>query len=95
MSKKRKLTEEEKAAMRKDRNKSIITSTLITGVTTASTFFGDTLNKREMEENRRKYYETRALFENLPEDVLANYCQAFGIICDTTDTNQDDNTKTL
>ena len=95
MSKEKKLTAEEKEAMRKERNKSLFSSILTTGITTASTFFGDALNKGEMEENRRKYYETRALFENLPEDVLANYCQAFGIICDTTDTYQDDNTKTL
>ena len=38
MSKEKKLTAEEKEAMRKERNKSLFSSILTTGITTASTF---------------------------------------------------------
>ena len=95
MSKKKELTEEEKVAKRKERRNSFVKSVLFSFVTSVSTNYASRRNERTMEENRREYYGAKALFRNLTDEELASYCEAYGIMSDTTDNCQDTKSKTL
>ena len=95
MSKKKELTEEEKKAKRNERRNSCFKSALFSFATTASTIFQYGQNARTIEENSREYYGAKALFRNLTDEELASYCEAYGIMSDTTDNHQDTNTKAL
>jgi len=95
MSKKKELTQEEKVAKRKERRNSFFKSALSSFATSASTVFELGLNEGTIEENRREYYGAKALFDNLTDEKLASYCEAYGIMSDTADNRQDTNTKTL
>ena len=95
MSKKKELTQEEKVTKRKEKRNSFFKSALFSFTTSASTVFELGLNERTIEENRREYYGAKALFDNLTDEELASYCEAYGIMSDTTDNRQDTNTKTL
>ena len=95
MSKKKELTEEEKKAKRNERRNSCFKSALFSFATTASTIFESGQNARTIEKNRREYYGAKALFRNLTDEELASYCEAYGIMSDTTDNHQDTNTKAL
>ena len=95
MSKKKELTEEEKVAKRKERRNSFFKSVLFSFVTSVSTNFASRQNERTIEENRREYYGAKALFRNLTDEELASYCEAYGIMSDTTDNCQDTKSKTL
>lgn len=93
MSKKKELTQEEKVAKRKERRNSFFKSALSSFATSASTVFELGLNEGTIEENRREYYGAKALFDNLTDEKLAKYCEAYGII--DSDDNEKQVTKTL
>ncbi len=95
MSEKKELTKEEKIAKRDERRNSFFKSALFSFATFASTIFDLGQNDRTIEENRREYYGAKALFRNLTDEELASYCEAYGIMSDTTDNRQDTNTKAL
>lgn len=95
MSEKKELTKEEKIAKRNERRNSFFKSVLFSFATFASTIFDLGQNDRTIEENRREYYGAKALFRNLTDEELASYCEAYGIMSDTTDNRQDTNTKAL
>ena len=95
MSKKKELTPEEKVTKRNERIDSFYKSALFSFATTASTIFQYGQNARTIEENRQEYYGAKALFRNLTDEELASYCEAYGIMSDTTDNRQDTNTKAL
>ena len=95
MSKKKELTPEEKVTKRNERIDSFFKSGLFSFATTASTIFQYGQNARTIEENRQEYYGAKALFRNLTDEELASYCEAYGIMSDTTDNRQDTNTKAL
>ena len=95
MSEKKELTKEEKIAKRNERRNSFFKSALFSFATFASTIFELGQNDRTIEENRREYYGAKALFRNLTDEELARYCEAYGIMSDTTDNHQDTNTKAL
>ena len=95
MSEKKELTKEEKIAKRNERRNSFFKSALFSFATFASTIFELGQNDRTIEENRREYYGAKALFRNLTDEELASYCEAYGIMSDTTDNHQDTNTKAL
>lgn len=95
MSKKKELTKEEKIAKRNERRNSLFKSALFSFATSASTIFEFGRNARTIEENRQEYYGAKALFRNLTDEELASYCEAYGIISDTTDNRQDTNAKAL
>ena len=95
MSKKKELPKEEKIAKRNERRNSCFKSALFSFATTASTIFQYGQNARTIEENSREYYGAKALFRNLTNEELASYCEAYGIMSDTTDNCQDTKSKTL
>lgn len=95
MSKKKELTPEEKVTKRNERIDSFYKSALFSFATFASTIFEFGQNARTIEENSREYYGAKALFRNLTDEELASYCEAYGIMSDTTDNRQDTNTKAL
>ena len=94
MMKKKKLTEEEKEAKRKERYNTSITTTLVTGITTASTQFDFGLNKADKQRIHEKY-AISAMMSALSDEQLASLSEEYGIMSKTEKCSQDTKRRIL